>query len=172
MAVTKLPETVTKEMLLKRAQERFHTWIHMFATDATAQQMYEDMSCSAFSGNPEDDFPEIIGHKPDVIKYQYQDGGCYFMVDGIEVEVQDLRNMRESPRTGKELYTDICVLTISYTDEDGMYMYHVVPNTWLYGSRSSEFDEDKPVHKEFIDAAREYIKEHNITLEMQEAPND
>lgn len=170
MAVTKLPETITKEVLLKRAQERFQSWVHMYATDATAQQMYEDMSCSCYSGDPnyDFDFPKIIVHKLDVIKYQYKDGGCYFMVDGIEVEVQDLRNMRVSPSIGTELYTDICVLTISYNDEDDIYMAHVIPDTWLYGSTSHEFDEGKPVHKEFIDAAREYIKERNITLEMQE----
>lgn len=128
------------------------------------------LTCASLYGG-EDTIPQEK-EQASVIKYQYKDGLCSFVIDGIEIEVQDLRGMRESPRVGKELYADICVPTISYTDEDGMYMYHVVPNTWLYGSTSDEFNEGKPVHQEFIDAAREYIKEHNITKEMQEAPND
>lgn len=169
MAISYLPKTVTKEVLFKKAQERFQEWARMYTdTDVSAQYMYEDMSCSCYSGCPADDFPEEYKAEQDsTIKYQYEDGNCSFMIDGIEVEVQDLRSMRESPRVGKELYADVCVITISYNDDD-MFMCHVVPDTWLYGSTSCEFNEGMPVHDEFIKAAREYIKEHNITKEMQE----
>lgn len=170
MATRYLPRAVTKEVLFKRAQERFQEWCKVYADpNVTTQWMYEDMSASCYCGCPADDFPdEVKAEQDSTIKYQYKDGMCFFMIDDIEVEVQDLRSMRESLRVGKELYADVCVLTISYTDEDGMYMYHVVPNAWLYGSISHDFDEGKPVHEEFIKAAREYIKEHNITKEMQE----
>lgn len=169
MAVSKFPRTITKLDLFEEAQKRFQKWVDMYANpDISEQQMYEDMSCSCYSGCLADDFPEEVKAEQDsTIKYQYKDGMCSFMIDGIEVEVQDLRGMRESPRVGKELYTDICVLTVSYNDDD-MFMYHVIPNTWLYGSTSDDFNEGQPVHEEFIKAAREYIKEHNITKEMQE----
>lgn len=165
-----LPKTVTKDVLFKRAQERFQEWCKVYADpDKTAQWMYEDMSCSCYSGCPADDFPdEVKAEQDSAIRYQYKDGMCSFMIDGIEVEVQDLRSMRKSPRVGKELYANICVLTISYNDDDGMYMYHVIPNTWLYGSTSDDFNEGEPVHEEFIKAARDYIKINHITKEMQE----
>ena len=170
MAINNLPKTITKDVLFKKAQEIFKAWAEMYTDpDISAQWMYEAMSCSCYCGCPADDFPdEVKAEQDSVIKYQYKDGMCSFMIDDIEVEVQDLRSMRESPRVGKETYADICVLTISYNDDDGMYMYHVVPDAWLYGSTSHDFDEGKPVHEEFIDAARKYIKEHNITKEMQE----
>lgn len=164
MAVKSLPETVTKELLFLRAQERFAHWAKLYGDSyVSAQYMYEDMACSVFSGDPADDF-SVSG----VIRYQYKDGSCSFIVDDIEVEVLDLRSMRESSRVNKETYVDVCTLSISYTDEDGNYMYHIVPNAWLYGSTSDSFDEGKPVHEEFIKAARKYIKEHGITKEMQE----
>lgn len=173
MAVSYLPKTVTKEDLLHAVQNRLMQCTKMFwDPDTTVQQMYEDLSCSIFSGDPEYDFPDKVKAEQDfAICYQYKDGNCSFMIDGIEVEVQDLRSMRESPRVGKELYADVCVLTISYTEEDGMYMYHVVPDAWLYGSTSDDFNEGMPVHQEFIDAARDYIKINHITKEMQEVQN-
>lgn len=169
MAVNHLPKTVTKDVLFKIALERFQSWALMYSdTDVSAQWMYEDMSCSCFCGCPADDFPDDVKAELDsIIRYQYKDGSCFFIVDGIEVEVMDLRSMRESSRVGKETYADVCVITISYTDEDGMYIYHVVPDTWLYGSTSNDFNEGCEVHQEFIDAARDYIKIHHITKEMQ-----
>lgn len=170
MGVSILPETVTKDVLFEEAQRRFQEWCKMYADpDISAQYMYEDMSASCYCGCPADDFPdEVKAEQDSVIRYQYKDGGCFFIIDGIEVEVMDLRSMRESSRVNKETYADVCVITISYTEADGMYMYHVVPDAWLYGSTSHDYDEGKPVHKEFLDAAREYIKEYNITKEMQE----
>lgn len=170
MSTGYLPKAITKDVLFKRAQERFQEWCKMYADpDISAQYMYEDMSASCYCGCPADDFPvQVKAEQDSVIRYQYKDGDCFFIVDGIEVEVMDLRSMRESPRVNKETYADVCVITISYTDEDGMYMYHVVPDTWLYGSTSNDFDEGCEVHPEFINAARDYIKIHHITKEMQE----
>ena len=172
MATSKLPRTITKSDLLDKAQGRFREWIDMYADSyISIEQMYEGMSCSIYTGDPAYDFPDDVKAEQDsVIRYQYKDGSCYFVVDDIEVEVLDLRSMRKSPRVGKETYADVCILTISYTDNDnyGSYIHHVIPNTWLYGSASEEFDEGAEVHKEFINAARAYIKEHSITKEMQE----
>lgn len=95
--------------------------------------------------------------------YQYnEEGGCYFMVDGIEVMVADLRDMR-----GDQKYFDICVPVIDYKEDD-IWIQHVIPDCWLYGSRGEEFDDFKPVHEEFLNAARQYIIKYKITKEMQE----
>lgn len=170
MGVSILPKAITKDKLFEKVQKRFQFFIMVYTdNNLSAQDMYEEMSCSMVSGNPEHDFPdEVKAEQDSTIRYQYRDGNCYFIIDDIEVEVQDLRSMRKSPCVGKETYANVCVLTISYTDEDGMYMYHVVPDAWLYGSMSHDFDEGEPVHDQFIAAARKYIKEHNITKEMQE----
>ena len=167
MSVRYLPEQITKEDLLRTVQNKLMLCAKMFwDSSVTAQQMYEEVSCSCLSGDPELDFPEIVGPKK-VIRYHYNNGACFFMIDGIEVEVLALRDMCEDPSIGFERYSDVCIPSISYTDTDDNFIHHPIPNAWLYGSTSSEFDEGKPVHKEFIDAAREYIKEHEITPELQ-----
>ena len=170
MAISKLPRTITKLDLFEEAQRRFQEWVDMYADSYTSvEQMYDDMSCSSYSGDPAFDFPDDVkAEQGSVIRYQYEDGNCYFIIDGIKVEVFDLRSMRKSPRVGKETYADVCILAISYTDSDGNFMYHLIPNAWMYGSTSDSFDEGAEVHPEFIDAARKYIKEHDITKEMQE----
>lgn len=170
MAVSTLPKAITKEVLFAKAQERFQDWAKVYADPTiSAQWMYEDMSCSCYSGCPADDFPDDVKAERDsIIRYQYKDGTCFFVIGDIEVEVLDLRSMRESPRVGKETYADVCIPAISYTDSDGNFMYHPIPNAWLYGSTQANFDEGMPVDEKFIDAARKYIKEHSITKEMQE----
>lgn len=170
MAIKLLPEAITKDILFEEAQKRFAYWAKLYGdSDISLQYMYEDMACSIFSGDPEADFPEIVGpKKEDTIRYQYNKGSCYFTIDGIVIEVLDCREMRKDPEVHTEKYSDVCVLSISYTDDDGNYMCHIIPNAWLYGSTGEGFNEDKPVHEEFLDAAHEYIKEHNITKEMQE----
>ena len=48
---------LTKEELFKKAQERFSSWAKMYSNpEVTAQQMYEDMACSCYSGSQADDF--------------------------------------------------------------------------------------------------------------------
>lgn len=167
MSTSYLPEQITKDILFERAQERFQSWAKMYGDPCiSAQYMYEDMSASCYCGCPADDFPEIVSPKK-VIRYHYKDGACSFMIDGIEVEVLALRDMREDPSIGFERYSDVCIPSISYTDPDGNFIHHPIPNAWLYGSTSDEFAEGKPVHEEFIKAASEYIKEHEITPELQ-----
>lgn len=173
MAVKLLPEAVTKDVLFKQAQERFAYWAKLYGdSNISLQYMYEDMACSIFSGDPEADFPEIVGPKKEkLIRYHYNVGSCYFIIDDIIVEVLDCREMRKDPEVHTERYSDVCVLTISYTDEDGNYTHHIIPNAWLYGSTGEDFDENAEVQPEFIEAARDYIKEHHITKEMQEVQN-
>ena len=48
---------LTKEELFKKAQEKFSSWAKMYSNpEVTAQQMYEDMTCSCYSGSQADDF--------------------------------------------------------------------------------------------------------------------
>lgn len=48
--------SITKETLFNKAQERFNSWAKMYSDpNVTAQQMYEDMSCSCYSGDIEAD---------------------------------------------------------------------------------------------------------------------
>lgn len=47
---------MTKEELFNKAQERFNSWAKMYSDpNVTVQQMYEDMTCSCYSGGMEDD---------------------------------------------------------------------------------------------------------------------
>lgn len=169
MSIRYLPEAITKDILFERARERFQSWAKMYGDpNITASYMYEDMSASCFCGCPADDFPDAVKAEQDsTIKYQYKDGMCFFTVDGIEVEVLDLRDMRKDPTIGFERYVDVCVPSISYTDSDGNFIHHPIPDAWLYGSTSHSFDEGEPVHDQFINAARDFIKIHHITPGLQ-----
>ena len=169
MSTSYLPKTVTKDVLFEKAESRFRSWAQMYGDpNITASYMYEDMSASCYCGCPADDFPDEIKTEQDpVIRYQYDGGSCFFILDGIEVTVFDLRDMRKDPSIDLARYSDVCVLAINYKDEDGMFLYHIIP-AWLYGSTSDDFNEGKPVDDYFINTAREYIKAHHITKEMQE----
>ena len=51
---------LTKEELFKKAQERFSSWARMYSNpEVTAEQMYEDMSSSCYTGCMEDDFKNV-----------------------------------------------------------------------------------------------------------------
>ena len=169
MAISTLPKTITKLDLFEEAQKRFQHWVDLYADPAvSAQHLYEDMSCSCYCGCPADDFPDDVKAEQDsTIKYQYKDGACSFTIDDIEVNVMDLRDMRKSLVVNKERYADICTLCIYYHEDDVAPVPHFIPDTWLYGSTSPEFDEGKPVHEEFINAARDFIKANHITPELQ-----
>lgn len=45
-------DSITKEELFSKAQERFNSWAKMYSDpNVTVQQMYEDMFCSCYSGD-------------------------------------------------------------------------------------------------------------------------
>ena len=59
MATSKLPRTITKLDLFEEAQRRFQKWVDMYADSSVSdEQMYEDMSCACYSGDPAYDFPD------------------------------------------------------------------------------------------------------------------
>ena len=76
MSVSCLPESITKDVLFKIAQERFQDWAIMFTDPSvSATYMYEDMSASCYCGAPQDDFPEAFKETPEISdnKFKYKD---------------------------------------------------------------------------------------------------
>ena len=61
LATSKLPRTITKLDLFEEAQRRFQKWVDMYADSSISiEQMYDDMSCSSYSGDPAFDFPDDV----------------------------------------------------------------------------------------------------------------
>lgn len=66
MSTGYLPETITKDVLFKRAQERFLSWSKMYTDPSvSATYMYEDMSASCYCGAAKDDFPDEFKSEPE-----------------------------------------------------------------------------------------------------------
>ena len=72
MGAKKLPKSITKEDLLHTIQNKLMLCAKMFwDSNVTTQQMYEEVSCSCLSGDPEYDFPdEVKAEQDSTIKYQ------------------------------------------------------------------------------------------------------
>lgn len=87
------------------------------------------------------------------------------------------------PKTGSDLDDKLLTSDIAipvcyhydYLDEidEDVPMMHII-NCWLYGATNDEFDEYKPVHSEFIDAAKAYIlkKGKDFLLKSKEKENE
>lgn len=77
MSVSCLPASITKDVLFKRAQERFQDWVRMYSDpNVSATYMYEDMSASCYCGAAKDDFPEAFKTEPVKIsdnEFKYRD---------------------------------------------------------------------------------------------------
>ena len=70
----------TKEELLNKAQEKFNAWIRMYGdSNVTAEQMYEDMTCSIFTGDA--NYDKINNSKPVL------DQGLCFKYKGYDFEL-------------------------------------------------------------------------------------
>ena len=56
--MAQLPETISKEDLLKAMNDRFRQWMDMYIDpNVPVSNLYEELCCSIFSGDPESDFP-------------------------------------------------------------------------------------------------------------------
>jgi len=129
--------------------------------DSVYANLVAELSCSIIAGDLKD--------LEEVPRYQYTKSGCcYFVVDDVTFEVVQLMGMRH-PKTGSDLdeqiLTSDSAMPVCYhlDGDDDDYccskMHILDRNCWLYGATGDEFDEFKPVHTEFIDAAKAYIKE-------------
>ncbi len=118
--------------------------------DSVYANLVAELSCFIIAGDLKD--------LEEVPRYRYsKNGGCYFVVDDVTFEVVQLVNMRPP-----FLASAIAMPVIYHNDEedDAIPTMHILDkNCWLYGATNDEFDEYKPVHSEFINAAKAYIKE-------------
>lgn len=115
---------LTKEELFKKAQERFSSWARMYANpDVTAEQMYEDMSCSCYSGDINWDM------ETDGIPVLDQD--LHFKYKGYDFELSSCNNITHR--------NDIVGLTMENLKErfpNGIFTDRYV--CWMYGHKDCE----------------------------------
>lgn len=102
---------LTKEELLNKAQERFNSWIRMYGdANVTAEQMYEDMSCSVFSGDV--NYDKIANDKPVLDPdlcfsyrgYQFELSSCNNITHRNQIVGLTMENLKE--RFPHGIFTD------------------------------------------------------------------
>ena len=140
---------LSKQALFRIATERFNSWSDMYVnSDVSADEMYLDMCASCFSGEKAFDFED---------RYMYTEGGtCHFLHKGVDFTVLDLRDMR-----GDAAYYDICICICQHRDsvgpQDDACWPHFLPDAWLFGSTSDEFEAGRKVDARFVMEADKYI---------------
>ena len=114
---------LTKEELFKKAQERFSSWAKMYSNpEVTVQQMYEDMSCSCYSGNQTDDFKT---YKPVL------DQNLSFEYKGYKFELSSCNNI-----THRNQIIDLTMESIRERFPKGIFSDRYV--CWMFGHKDSE----------------------------------
>ena len=176
--ITQLEAKLTKEELFKKAQERFSSWAKMYSNpEVTAQQMYEDMSCSCYSGSLADDFKT---DKPVLDQnfcfsykgYQFELSACNIIT--TKEQMLDLINENFKQQFPYSVFTDryVCWMqgnkdhlgrTKDYVEdtEDWVPSVYLVPGAWSWGAENdlrvcAEVD---PIILEAIDKFLETFKE-------------
>lgn len=115
---------LTKEELFKKAQERFSSWARMYANpDVTAEQMYEDMSCSCYSGDINWDM------ETDGIPVLDQD--LWFKYKGYDFELTSCNNI-----TNKEQILGVTDKNFRERFPHGIFTDRYV--CWMYGHKDIE----------------------------------
>lgn len=115
---------MTKEELFNKAQERFNSWAKMYSDpNVTVQQMYEDMTCSCYSGCMKDDLS--TNSKPVL------DRDLCFKYKGYDFELSSCNNITCRDQI------------IGVTDENfrGQFPYGVLTDRyvcWMYGHKDIE----------------------------------
>lgn len=170
---------LTKEELLNKAQERFNTWIRMYGdANVTAEQLYEDMTCSVFTGDV--NYDNINNGKPILdldlcFKYKGYDfelSACNAI--STKEQMLGLTNENFRDRLPHGVFTDryVCWMqghkdhlghTKDYVDdpEDWAPSVYLVPGAWSWGAENdlkpgSVID---PIILEAIDKFLETFKE-------------
>ena len=142
---------LTKEELFKKAQERFSSWAKMYSNpEVTAQQMYEDMACSCYSGSKADDFktdkPVLDQNLSFEYKgYQFALTSCNSITHKDQIIGLTMENVRERFPNG--IFSDkyVCWMyghkdfeghTKDYVDdpEDWAPEVYLVPEAWSWGA--------------------------------------
>lgn len=111
---------LTKEELFKKAQERFSSWAKMYSNpEVTAQQMYEDMSCSCYSGCEADDFKPVL------------DKNLSFEYKGYKFELSSCNNI-----TCKDQIIGLTMENIKERFPNGIFSDRYV--CWMWGHKDCE----------------------------------
>ena len=169
MACDKKETEVNYDLIIDRAEQKFNRIKNLAtllktlpANDKYRKEAEQNLGAELASsiGSQVEDLTELQNEQP---YYHYTGrGSCWFEIEGVKFNVADLRDMRKDPYSNTELHYDICIIVcdLKRLDEpDGLYQYFILPE-YLYGSSTEDFNVNKPVHKEFIEAATEFIKEN------------
>ena len=124
-------DSITKEELFNKAQERFNTWIKMYTDpNVTAEQMYEDMSCSCYSGSIELDTEGPV-----------LDQNLCFKYKGYDFELSSCTNI-----TSKDQIIGLTDENIDARFPHGIFTDRYI--CWMYGHKDIEgharYDFDAP----------------------------
>ena len=166
---------LTKEELFKKAQERFSSWVRMYANpDVTVEQMYEDMSCSCYSGDinwdietngiPVLDQQLCFSYKG----YDFELSSCNSITSKNQIINITDENFRERFPLG--VFTDryVCWM-FSHKDYEGHTKeesdepehwtpkVYLVPEAWSWGA-SNDLNPGNVVYQNIIDAINKFLE--------------
>lgn len=127
---------MTKEELFKKAQERFNSWAKMYSDpNVTVQQMYEDMTCSIFTGDV--NYDKINNDKPVL------DQDLCFKYKGYDFELSSCNNI-----TCRDQITGVTDENFRKQFPNGVLTDRYV--CWMYGHKDIEGktkeEVDEPVY--------------------------
>ena len=142
---------LTKEELFKKAQERFSSWAKMYSNpEVTAQQMYEDMSCSCYSGSQADAFKTNKPVLDQNLSFEYKGykfalTSCNNITNKEQIIGLTMENIRERFPNGTFSDKYVCWMyghkdhlghTRDYVDdpEDWAPSVYLVPEAWSWGA--------------------------------------
>ena len=126
---------LTKEELFSKAQERFNSLAKMYSDpNVTVQQMYEDMSCSCYSGDA--DYDKITNYKPVL------DLDLCFSYRGYQFELSSCTNI-----TSKDQIIGLTNKSIDVRFSHGVFTDRYV--CWMYG------------HKDIIGRTKDCVDDSN-----------
>lgn len=115
---------LTKEELFKKAQERFSSWAKMYSNpEVTAQQMYEDMACSCYSGD--------INLDMETVDIPILDQDLWFKYKGYDFELTSCNNL-----TNKEQILGVTDENYRERFPHGIFTDRYV--CWMYGHKDIE----------------------------------
>ena len=145
---------LTKEELLNKAQERFNAWIRMYGdSNVTAEQMYEDMTCSIFTGDV--NYDKINNDKPVLNQdlcfkykgYDFELSSCNNITCRDQIIGLTDENFRERFPYGTLTDRYVCWIwghkdceghtkEESYDPENWVPDVYLVPEAWSWGAES------------------------------------
>ena len=122
---------LNKEELLNKAEERFNAWIRMYGdSNVTAEQMYEDMTCSIFTGDA--NYDKINNSKPVL------DQGLCFKYKGYDFELSSCNSI-----TNRDQIVNLTYENIKSRFPNGIFSDRYV--CWMQG------------HKDHLGHTKDYV---------------